>query len=498
MTRPRGGVRAGRSDGGGPDRGATTASQAEIVDRLAGLHGLDRVPRRELGWLVGHGRLERYEAGHVIAPKGRRVEYLWVILSGRISVRVDRGAGPRKVITWLPGDVSGMLPYSRMKAPPGDNYLEERSEVLALHESHFQEMVHQCPEFTAHTVHLMLDRARSFKASDLQGEKMMALGKLAAGLAHELNNPASAAVRGASLLREGLSTTDDALSRLAGAGLTGRQLMAIEGLRAACLVEPSQDLLTPIERADREDAILDWLERHRADPALAGPLADTSATLATLDSLAEIVVEPETLDAALGWIANRCSIHSLASHIESAVSRIHEIVAAVKRFTYMDRIAVPEAVDVETGLRDTLTMMASRVRAKNATVSLDIDPDVPAVQAVGGELNQVWLNLLDNALDAIAEGGTVRITAGREIDRVVVRIVDNGPGIPDDALPLIFDPFFTTKPPGQGTGLGLDVTRRLLQGFRGDISVVSNPGATEFRVGLAISDRPGPDGAGAL
>ena len=185
-----------------------------LVERLSSLPTLKGLPREELAWLVAHGSFETHPTGAVIAPKGKPIDRLWIILSGRIGIRVDRGAGPRWVMTWRTGDVSGMLPYSRMTGPPGDNVFEEDSEILAVHENHFHDMACECPSFTAYAVHLMLDRARRFNTSDLQDEKMISLGKLAAGLAHELNNPASATVRAAKLLLEGLTEADDAARAL--------------------------------------------------------------------------------------------------------------------------------------------------------------------------------------------------------------------------------------------------------------------------------------------
>jgi signal transduction histidine kinase len=462
----------------------------DLVDRLAALHSLSRIPRAEVEWLAAHGETRTYEAGSLVAPKGMRIETLWLLLSGHVAISVDRGAGPRLAMEWHTGDIGGLLPYSRMKGPPGDSYSVERSEVLLIYERHFPELINRCPVFAGHTVHLMVDRARSFNTSDLQDEKMISLGKLAAGLAHELNNPASAAMRGAKLLLAGLAGADAASRALGAAGLTPAQMAAIEKTRGACLGKPVGNVHSAIERADREDELSGWLERHRIAPDHAAALAETPVTTETLEALAADI-PGAALEAAILWIATGCATHSLAGDIERSATRIHELVAAVKKFTYMDNLSSPESVDVESGIRDTITIVAAKARAKNATITVDIDPGLPRVYATGGELNQVWLNLLDNALDAIPESGSIVISARFALNWVVVRVVDDGPGIPPDVLPHIFDPFFTTKPPGQGTGLGLEIARKLLRRYQGDIDIQSQPGRTECRVRLVTEKPPG-------
>lgn len=455
----------------------------DLVNRLAALPNMEKVPRQELMWLVEHGRFETYEAGFAISRKGDRIDKLWIVLSGHISIQVDRGVGPRRVIDWRTGDVTGMLPYSRMTGPPGDNYIETKTELLSIHTELFPEMINRCPMFTAYTVHSMLDRARSFNASDLQDEKMISLGKLSAGLAHEINNPAAAMVRSAKQLLQKLEEVDVASRTLGATNLTKELFASIEQLRSTCLLQPADNLLTPIEQADREDEIADWLGRHKIDTMDAAQLASTPVTFDMLDVLSH-KLSGKLLSIALRWITSYCATQSLAVDIEQAATRISELVAAIKRFTYMDNLAVSDLVEVEPGFRDTLKVLAAKSKAKGANITLDIQKNLPRVSATGSELNQVWMNIIDNALDAIPVSGNIHISAQLEMNCVVVRIVDDGPGIPADILPQIFDPFFTTKPPGQGTGLGLDITRRLLRMYHSDISVQSHPGKTEFVVSL--------------
>jgi signal transduction histidine kinase len=466
----------------------------EVVRRLKDHRMLGQAPETELRWMAAHGVLRVYDAGELFVAAGQdagsattlAIEGLHVVLTGHLAIYVDRGAGRHKVLEWRAGDVSGMLPYSRMKTSPGDVIFEERTEVLTVLREHFPEMIRDCPEVTARLVHVMLDRARQFTSSDLHDEKMMSLGKLAAGLAHELNNPASAVIRSAKSLREGLVAAEAAARALGASGLTDVQRAAVDAVRDACLARRRSGAHSPIDEADRADAIAEWLGRHGADVAVAGPLADTSVTLPALDDLAASL-SGEVLNAALRWVAYGCAAHSLAREIESAASRIHDIVAAVKGFTQMDRETVLQPLDVGQCLTDTLTMLRNKVKKKSATVEVEVDAALPSVEGYGGELNQVWLNLLDNALDAVSPGGRLDVSAKREGDAVVVRIADDGPGIPDAIKERIFDPFFTTKPVGEGTGLGLDIVRRLVNRNRGAIEVASRPGRTVFTVTLPLA-----------
>src|SRR5215831_12724529 len=346
-------------------------------------------------------------------------------------------------------------------------------------------MPRSCPHTTAALVHAMLDRARTFKANDLEGEKAASLGRVAAGLAHELNNPASAATRGAKLLEDAIAETEDAARALGAARITDSELAIIERARTICVDRPGI-VLSPLERADREDSIAEWLSRHGIDDRGAAALAGTDMTIATLDQLAGAVSQ-DTLSAAVRFMVAGCHVRGLSRDVERASSRVHELVSAVKRIAYMDRATTPEPVDLRQGLADTSAILAHKARTKSASLTVDAPEHLTPALGIGGELNQVWMNLIDNALDAVIDGGHVTVSARAEGPRVVVRVTDDGPGIPEELKRRIFEPFFTTKPVGKGTGMGLDIARRFVESNNGRLDFDSAPGKTEFRVTLPIA-----------
>jgi signal transduction histidine kinase len=460
----------------------------DLVERLAAHRTLGAAPREELAWLASHGSFRRVNPGEVVAQKGQPVEELWVVLSGRLAIFVDRGTGLQKMLEWRPGDVTGLLPYSRLTTPPGNSIAQEPTEILALHRDQLPEMIHTCPAITTILVHSMLDRARIFTSNDLHDEKMLSLGRLSAGLAHELNNPASAIERSATLLEDKLEDGEQATRLFAAARLSDAQLTAVDTFRNSCHVRV-HGVRSPIEQAEREEEIADWLAAHRIDTAIADAIAETPTTIESLDRLSTAIDGP-ALEAVLRWTAAACSVRSLASDIQDAATRISGLVLAVKGFTHMDQATVAEPVDLLQSVGNTVAVLRSKARQKAASIGVDVEPNLPRVRGFAGELNQIWVNLIDNALDAIPKDGRVEVLAARDGDRVLVRIVDNGPGIPNDIRDRIFDPFFTTKPMGLGTGLGLDIVRRLVRHNDGEIGVESRPGRTEFRVLLPTVDNP--------
>ncbi len=456
-----------------------------LLDRLTVHRTLAEVPRPQLEWLVAHGTEEILEVGEVMTAGGGVVRGLFVVLDGHLTIKVDRGGGPRMVMEWRGGDVTGVLPYSRIKSPPGSVVAQVRTTILHVPRDLMPQLIHDCPDLTAVLVHVMLDRARVFKSSELLDEKMLSLGRLAAGLAHELNNPASAVARTAKTLATQFTALEAVTRRFCTLNLSNEQCSAIDALRNRPPVAAAT--LSALERADRQDALADWLDAHGVSGVEVEALVTADVGAADLESLDRLVGR-EKLGTVLAHIAAGQTVRELVAEIDTAATRIHSLVAAVKGFTYVNQQDTLQPIAIGQGLADTMTVLRSKARARSVTIELEVPADLPTVEGYGGELNQVWANLVDNAIDA-APGGHVLIRAVLEDHHVVVRVIDDGPGIPPEIAARIFDPFFTTKDIGQGTGLGLDIARRIVQRHHGVIEGSSHAGRTEFRVTLPAVTR---------
>ena len=453
------------------------------LETLASLPLFESVPRAELDWLSARGDVQHLEPDTIMRDVGASIEEMWIVLAGRLAVHVAKGDTWRRFYDTGPGSVLGAMPFSRLRNAPARLIVEEKTTLCALARSHFPELVRECPELTSALVHHLLDRARNYRTAELHDERMLSLGRLAAGLAHELNNPASAASSHARALGPLLDDMQSAADALAHAGLTDEQLDAINGVRQMCL--DACPPRSPLAAADREDEFSDWLAAHDVDPSAAAALASTNVNLAALDRVARVLPK-ETLGAAIRWAAGEAAARQTTGHITSATGRIHALVAAVKGFTFMDREAVPDHVDIARGLADTVAMLESKSHAKSVRVRIDAPNDLPAVFGFGSELNQVWEKLIDNAIDAAPAEGNVTVTAAKRGNVIIVHVTDDGPGIPEELRDRIFHPFFTTKPVGS-PGLGLDIARRFTHLHDGDLDFTSQSGQTVFRVRLPIS-----------
>ncbi len=480
---------ADREDGAIATERRPDASQIageDLMARLSSHRTIGTAPRHELAWLVAHGHLERYEAGELVADPSAPVSGMYILLAGRISIHLVRNGTRHKIAEWRAGDVTGLLPYSRLTTPPGETLVEESVEMLMVPRELVPEMTRECQELTSILVHVMLDRTRFFNSTMLHDEKLKSLGKLAAGLAHELNNPAAAITRFAKTLPEYLDAAESAARALGAARLTPDEMAMAARMSAECFATPVRRVRSPFEEAQREAAIADWLEAHGIDGGTAEAVAQSPVTLDALDRFAG-TVRADALEAVLRWISADCAVRGLAMEIEHAGTRISDLVTAVRGFTRVDSTTVPQEVDLAEGLTHTLAVLRGKAHEKSIGMTLTVQDGLPRVRAVAAELNQIWANLVDNALDAVPKSGRVEVTAAREHGRVVVRVIDDGPGIPDEVRGQIFDPFFTTKDVGKGTGLGLDIVRRLVDRHDGDIEVQSRPGRTEFIVSLPIA-----------
>lgn len=321
-----------------------------------------------------------------------------------------------------------------------------------------------------------------------QSEKLATLGKLSAGMAHELNNPAAAAQRGAGQLRAAIARLQSAHLSLDESGLSAAQVSTLRDLDRLVQQRAAQPTdLDPIAHSDRQNELQTWLEERGVDDAweLAPDLVNLGYTVEDLAGLAA-EFDAGQLPSILAWLVHGFTIHSVLDEIGEGAGRISEIVRALKSYTYLDQAPI-QNIDVHEGLDSTLVMLRSKLK-KGIAVHREYAGDLPAIEAYGSELNQVWTNIIDNAAAAMNGQGEITLRTRREGEWVIVEITDNGPGIPDEIQSRIFDPFFTTKAPGEGTGLGLNISHNIIvQKHKGKISVTSAPGKTSFQVRLPIS-----------
>jgi signal transduction histidine kinase len=469
---------------------------AEALDHIGPLHGL---PLEDRLWLARNGQERVAKAGDILFEEGAPAEQMILILKGEIHVRRQRG-GPMALFIGRAGQMTGLLPFSRMKGYGGQGFAVSDVWALLIHKSLFPEMLRAVPSMTQRIVSTLLDRVREVTRIEQQAEKLTALGKLAGNLAHELNNPASAAQRAASGLAAELAANRANRFKLINLCLNEEQVRCIEQWEQRILARAPHPEApsSAVALLAREEELRVWLAALGCDQPweIAPHLAENSVTVADLDEL-RATLGPQEICISLQFFARYLRSSRSVETLVNSTARIFDLIGAVKAYSYMDRAPIID-VDVPTGLDATVQMLQSRLA--NIQIVRDYEPDLPHISAYASELNQVWTALIENALDALGtaaskEGsssagrssrGELRLTCRLEGEMLLVEIWDTGPGIPPELQDRIFEPFFTTKPPGQGLGLGLDNAMRIVRKHRGHLSVRSEPGSTCFRVRLPL------------
>ena len=469
----------------------------QIIEALRGIETLDGLTEAEYLWLAQHGHERIVGPGVLIFREGDPPAAMNIMLRGEVHVRRAQ-SGNISFFIARTGQLTGLLPFSRMKGYGGTGYSVGDLWSLDIPKELFPAMLQAIPSMAQRCVSVLLTRVREVTRMEMQVEKLTALGKLAANLAHELNNPASAAQRSAASLFGEIRNFGDKKQQLGAVLQEAGQFTAYQdwarSTREKMAGYKSRAILpnNPLDLADREDIFRKWLEAHGvAEPwVMASDLAESPITIAHLEELAG-AISPRALSVSAAAFSSSLRVERMAETVLNSTVRIFDLISAIKDYSYMDLAPIQE-IDVAQSLDTTLTMFNSRL--EHVTVNREYDPHLPQISAYGSELNQVWTELIENALEAMSlnsSDGTARGTltlraAPMGTNMVSVEVRDTGPGIPADIASRVFEPFYTTKPPGQGLGLGLDTVNRIVTKHNGGVAVQSVPGATCFQIRLPI------------
>jgi len=455
--------------------------------------------KAEIDAVLATGSEERLEADQVLFEEQDVLNAVYIIAEGEVEA-VKKFADEDILAREGAGAFFGEIPVlTREKA-----FVKIRAiaptRLIRIPETTFRGLMASCPTVAAAVMRALVDRVRRYTILLQEREKLAGLGTLAAGLAHELNNPASAASRAVTQAEEIMDTYRDLGRRLvqrtwSEPGLNLVQALDDDGALHALEMHEEVAALDPVARSDREDALANWLSEHGIDDAweCSPSLVEAGFTPDRLSELSE-GVSPSELQAALEWAEANARLRQLFGEIRQSTGRISELVAAVKGYSHADRVT-PKNADVHMAIENTLTMLGYKMRSANITVHREYDRTLPKIKTFGAELHQVWTNLIDNAIDAITTdsskpkpSGTITVRTSRSGNCAQVDVIDDGPGIPPEALPRLFEAFFTTKEVGKGTGLGLEIVRRIVTRHEGTVAVSPEPGATTFTVRLPLAD----------
>jgi signal transduction histidine kinase len=461
----------------------------EFLQRLPLFAGLSE---GDLSWLEERSETVDIHPGELLMAEGSPGDALYIVLDGEFEI--SKHSGQQEVVIARRGSGEVIGEMSLLEEVPRSASVRalRDSRLFKISQSVFLQLLSSSPAAALAILHTVTSRLRHTELVLRQSEKMAALGKLSAGLAHELNNPAAAAQRSTAQMRQVMDTWQRLTLELDACDLDPQQTKALNTLREEVMKRASTATsLDPLTRSDQEGALQEWLEEHDVDdgwelaPALVmfGWDATTFTEMTAGFSATQLPVIAR-------WLGSGCSMYALLSEVSTSAGRISEIVKAVKTYSYLDQAPIQE-VDVHEGLENTLVILRHKLK-QGVKVIREYDKNLPKIEAYASELNQVWTNLIDNAVDAMEGNGEITLRTYGQDGQVVVEIKDNGPGIPPEIQPRIFEPFFTTKAPGIGTGLGLHIVYSIVvDKHLGQISVKSQPGETCFQVKLPVQLKRG-------
>ncbi|HMS64877.1 MAG TPA: ATP-binding protein [Ignavibacteria bacterium] len=461
------------------------------IEELKKVIALSEIPDEHLQWILDRSEYEELEDGGLVAKFGDTADNMWISLEGKVSFYMNVNGRQVFYFTFendnVTGGVGGLMPYSRMKTIPGYAYAVGKVKILRLHKDHFTELEHLNPELIQKLIGYMTERAKSFATTKLQHEKVNALGNLAAGIAHELNNPAAAINRISNELAKRLNRNYELTERLLRSNISSEHIQSIHSQIADKVDEASPKIkLSASQRIQKEEEMEEWLEKNGIDDRQsAEALSEFGFSTAEFENILGYVGK-DVFIYLLPWLENLLSSKRIIEDLADASNRIYLLVAAIKSHVHMDRTNEIQHTNIHKDLENTITLLGFKLRDKNIEVKKEFCADMQEIPAFIGELNQVWTNLLDNAIFAAPKNGDITVKTLCNNKEVKISIIDNGPGIPKDIVSRIFDPFFTTKKVGEGTGIGLDLVNRIVIHHNGEIKVNSEPGRTEFTVILPV------------
>ena len=447
-----------------------------------------KVPDDQLQWLIDKSYIKVLKQGEHLFRKGDSIDKLFVVLQGKIEIKVEQNGNYKHVALMDTNQIGGLLPFSRASSAAGFGDVLVDSKVLILEKPLFKEMISNHYELTEVLVHTMTSRVREFTKNNVQAEKMMSLGKLSAGLAHELNNPASAMVRSAKELKKHLGNVPEKFKRVVSIRISDQEIDIINNILFEKLNNRPENNMKLIERNEKEDELEEWLENHGLDNAyeLTETLLDFCMDVPAVEKIYKATGQTN-FPHAIEWIENVLTTEKMVDEIGEASDRISNLVNSIKSYTHMDRAPEKTSTNIHIGLKSTLTMLNHKLKKKNITLEKVFQENLPEAKVFVSEINQVWTNLIDNAIDAMDHSGILTIKTSLDQKFLKVEIIDNGEGIDEEHLNNIFDPFFTTKAIGEGTGMGLEVVQRIINQHQGSIKVTSKKGETIFTVCLPIT-----------